>query len=122
MQVNVSSVLIVGCIVGLSKGIIVVVLTFISGGESLEGREESFCFRILHEIMLLCRTAWRTRFGQTTRTGVHSASLDFAGLDLVKMNRTIRTDVALLTAMGTFGVLLHPFIPRQVFIATMARV
>jgi hypothetical protein len=39
--------------------------------------------------------------------------LDFAGLDLVKLNRTIRTDVALLTTIVTFGILLHPFIPMQ---------
>ncbi len=53
-------------------------------------------------------------FGRTTRTGARSASLDFAGLDLVKIHRTIRMDMALLTAMVTFGVLLQPFIPRQV--------
>jgi hypothetical protein len=41
MQVIVLSILIMGCIVGLGKGVIVVVRTFISGEESLEGQEES---------------------------------------------------------------------------------
>ncbi len=114
MQGIVFSILIVGCILGLGEGVIVIDHTFISGEESLEELEESFCFRILHEITLLCRTARRMRVGRTTRTGARSASLDFAGLDLVKINRTIRADVALLTAIVTFGILLHPFIPRQV--------
>ncbi len=37
MQIIVFSVLIVGCIISLSKGVIVIVRTFISGEESLEG-------------------------------------------------------------------------------------
>jgi hypothetical protein len=37
MQVIVSSILIKGCIVGLGKGVIVIVRTFISSEESLEG-------------------------------------------------------------------------------------